>query len=166
MAELFKNWKKRLNEFVDKDETLEFTGQYAKIKDHWPAFVAYKKSEKAKKRSVTNKLNAAKKKYHHVTGSGGYSKAWPTWDKAEQDLLAKGVQPAILHWPDRARTWFFRVGGTLDPETGKCVWTKAQLAIPVMKLEEAIQAAQEGRLHPDRENDELTHALGNPEHPG
>ena len=52
MAEQFKNWKKRLNEqFVEKDETLEFTGQYAKIKDHWPAFVAYKKSEKAKNMS-------------------------------------------------------------------------------------------------------------------
>jgi hypothetical protein len=41
MAELFKNWKKRLNEqFVENDKTPEFTGQYAKIKDHWPAFVA------------------------------------------------------------------------------------------------------------------------------
>ena len=52
MAELFKNWKKLLNtKFVDKDETPEFTGQYEKIRDHWPAFVAYKKSEKAQKRS-------------------------------------------------------------------------------------------------------------------
>ena len=69
MAEQFKNWKKRLNEqFVKKDETPEFTGQNAKIKDHWPTFVAYKKSEKAKNMSQTNKLNAAKKLYHHVTG--------------------------------------------------------------------------------------------------
>ena len=167
MAELFKNWKKDLNKkFVEKDKTPEFTGPYEKIKDHWPTFVAYKKSDKSKQRSATNKLNAAKKKYHHVTGSGGYSKARPTWDKAEQDLLAKGVQPATLHWPDRSRTWFFRVGGTLDPNIGKCVWTKAQLAIPVNKLEEAIQAVQEGRFHPDREKDELTEALGNPEHPG
>ena len=148
MAELFKNWKKDLNKkFVEKDKTPEFTGPYEKIKDHWPAFVAYKKSDKGKQRSATNKLNAAKKQYHHVTGSGGYSKARPTWDKAEQDLLAKGVQPATLHWPDRSRTWFFGVGGTLDPDTGKCVWTKAQLAIPVKKLQEAIKAAQERDAH-------------------
>ena len=108
------------------------------MRDHWPAFVAYKKSEKAKQRSLTNKQNAAKKTLHHRTGSGGYYKARPLWDKAEQDLLAKGVQPATLHWPDRARTWFFGVGGTLDPESGKCVWTKAQLAIPIKKHEEAI----------------------------
>ena len=124
--------------FVEKDKTPEFTGPYEKIKDHWPAFVAYKKSEKAKQRSQINKKNVAKKKYHHVTGSGGYSKARPTWDKDELDLLAIGVQPATLHWPDRARTWFFGVGGTLDPGSGKCVWTNDQLAIPIKKLEKAI----------------------------
>ena len=98
MAELFRNWKKELNtKFVEKEETPEFIGQYEKIRDQWPEFVAYKKSEKGKKWSLTNKKNAAKKKYHHHTGSGGYYKARPLWDKAEQDLLAKNVQPATLH---------------------------------------------------------------------
>ena len=118
MAEQFKNWKKRLNEqFVEKDETPEFTGQYAKIKDHWPAFVAYKKSEKAKNRLRTNKQNASNKKYHHVTGSGGYKVACPTWEKAENDLLAKGIPPETLEddFPDRGRTWFFGHGETGDP---------------------------------------------------
>ena len=53
MAEQFKNSKKILNE------------------DHWPPFVAYKKSEKSEKRSRINKKNATKKKYHHGMGSGG-----------------------------------------------------------------------------------------------
>ena len=101
-----------------------------------------------------------------VTGSGGYNVAWPTWDKAENDLLAKGIQPATLNWPERARTWFFGHGGTLNPETGKCVYTKAQLATPVKNIQDAIQAVQEGKFHPDREKDELSHGLGNPEHPG
>jgi hypothetical protein len=100
--------------------------------------VAYKESKKGKKRSLTNKKNAAKKLYHHHTGSGG---ARSLWDKAEQDLLAKGVQPATLHWTDRSRTWFFRVGGTLDPETGECVWMDEQLAIPITKLQKYIKAA-------------------------
>ena len=54
----------------------------------------------------------------------------------------------------------------MDPETGKCVWTDEQLAIPVKKLQKYIAAAQQGTFVPDRENDELTQALGNPEHPG
>ena len=38
--------------------------------------------------------------------------------------------------------------------------------IPVRKLQHYIEAAQQGTFLPDRENDELTMALGNPEHPG
>jgi hypothetical protein len=118
MVELFKNWKKVLNtQFVKKNKTPYFTGIYEKIRDQWPAFVAYKKSEKAQKTLQQNKLNAAKKKYHHVTGLGGYSKAQPMWDKLENDLLAKGVQPETLNLPDQSGTWFFGVGGTLFWET-------------------------------------------------
>nr|XP_020196909.1 uncharacterized protein LOC109782701 [Aegilops tauschii subsp. strangulata] len=167
MAELFRRWKNELkSEFVDKEKTPEFKGKYEKIRDHWSAFVAHKISEKSKKMSATNKKNAAKKKHHHRTGSGGYLKARPLWDKAENDLIAKGIEPETLNWPDRCRTWFFGVGGTLDPVTGKCVWTDEQMRIPVTKLHHYIKAAQQGTFVPDREKDELTMALGNPEHPG
>ena len=48
MAELFKNWKKRLNiEFVTKNKTPDFDKGYEKIRDDWEEFVAYKKSEEA-----------------------------------------------------------------------------------------------------------------------
>ena len=41
-----------------------------------------------------------------------------------------------------------------------------QLEIPVKNLRKYINAAQKGTFVPDREKDELTMALGNPEHPG
>ena len=113
MAELFRRWKNELKKFVDKEETPEFIGRYEKIRDHWPAFVAHKTSDKSKKMSATNKINAVKKKHHHRTWSGGYLKARPLWDKAENDLIDKGVKPETLNSPDRCRTWFFGVGGTL-----------------------------------------------------
>ena len=56
-----------------------------------------------------------------------------------------------------------QVGGTLDPETGECHWTDEQLAIPIKKLQKYISAAQKGMFIPDREKDELTVVLGNPE---
>ena len=66
MAELFRRWKNELKAtYVDKGKTPEFTGQFDKIKDHWPAFVANKTSERSKKMSVINKINAAKKEHHH-----------------------------------------------------------------------------------------------------
>ena len=149
-----------------KKKTPEFIGKYEKIKDHWSAFVAHKTSKKSKKMSATNKQNVVKKKLHHRTGSGGYLKARPKWSKAEHDLLGKGIEPETMRWPDRCRTWFFGAGGTLDPVTGKCQWTDEQLQIPVKNLRHYIDAAQQGTFVPDREKDELTMALGNPEHPG
>ena len=120
MATLMRRWRKELNQFVEKKRHTEFIGKYEKIKDHWPAFVAHKTSEKCKKMSETNKKNAAKKKLHQRTGLGGYLKARPKWSKAEHDLLEKGIEPETMRWPDRCRTWFFGAGGTLDPVTGKC----------------------------------------------
>ena len=105
---------------MSKKKTPEFIGKYEKIKDHWPAFVAHKTSEKSKKMSVTNKQNAAKKNLHHRTGSGGYLQARPKWSKAENDLLEKGIEPETMRWPDHCRTWFFGAGGTLDPVSGMC----------------------------------------------
>lgn len=128
MADLFRNLKNDLKaEFVDKEKTPEFIGRYEKLRDQWGAFAANKTSERSKNMSVINKINAAKKEHHHHTGSGGYLKARPLWAKAENDLLDKGVRPEILKWPDRCWTWFFGVGRTLDPVTGKCVWTCEQL---------------------------------------
>ena len=95
MADLFRNWKKVLNtSFVDKWKTPEFTGRYEKIRDHWPAFEVYKQSDKGKKRSVTNKKMLQRRR---ITIIGGYYKARPLWDKAKEDLLAKGVQPVTLN---------------------------------------------------------------------
>src|SRR3954469_23100122 len=100
--------------------------------------------------SAINKLNAAKKKHHHHTGSGGYLKARPLWDKAENDLLEKGIEPKTLNWPDHGRTWFFGAGGSLDPKTGKCVWTNEQLTVAITKLRELIAATEAGTFVPDR----------------
>ena len=116
MAELFRRWKKELNKFVKNKETPEFKGRYEKIRDHWPAFVAHKTSEKSKKMSATNKQNAVKKMLHHRTGSGGYLVAPPKWAKTENDLVDKGIEPETINWPDHCRTWFFGAGGTLDPD--------------------------------------------------
>ena len=57
-------------------------------------------------------------------------------------------------------------GGKLDPVSGRCVWTNELLRIPVKKIQQYIDAAQEGTFVPDRENDELTMALGTRGTPG
>jgi hypothetical protein len=39
----------------------------------------------------------------------------------EEDLLAKGIHPFSIEWPERSKNWFFTHGGSLDPETGEPV---------------------------------------------
>src|SRR4051812_47914412 len=79
MGQCFINWKKRLHlDYVVKEKTPDFKKiQFEKIKPFWAEFVNYKTSEKAKKMSATNKLNAANKKYHHTMGQGGYRAGIP-----------------------------------------------------------------------------------------
>ncbi|KAK1556102.1 hypothetical protein QYE76_027169 [Lolium multiflorum] len=80
-------------ELNSKEKTPDFNGPYEKIKDHWEAFVKYKTSERAKKRSATNTKNAANKMYFHTMGRGGYKASRPKWEKWENDLIEKGIQP-------------------------------------------------------------------------
>ena len=53
----------------------------------------------------------------------------------------------------------------MDPKTGN-VSTRASLKGADDAILVAIEEAQSGVFQPNRENDELTRALGNPEHPG
>ena len=75
----------------------EFTGDLAKQKDHWNAFVAYKSSELGIRNVEKAKENASKKVYHHTLGPGGYKLAKPKWEKMEQDLIDKGITPATIN---------------------------------------------------------------------
>ena len=91
--------------------------------------------------------------------------AMPKWDKSEQEMLDAEVTPVTKSWPPRCRTWFYAHGGALDPKIGQ-VLKKACLKGAEQKLLDAIEDARKGVFTPNRENDELTRALGNPEHPG
>ena len=106
-----------------------FTGEPENLRGHWDAVVQYKSSELGLQKVHKAKENASKKVYHHTLGQGGYKLAIPKWEKMEQDLLDRGIQPATMNCPERSRTWFYGHGGSLDPLTGACIYgTKIQLA--------------------------------------
>jgi len=168
MAEQFNKYKNRLHKAYVKDKKVpKFEGTLEKQRAHWDSFLEYKNSEIAKQRSEKNKENAAKKKYHHKLGPGGYGSAEPKWAKAEAELRKKGVTPSTEAWPTRARNWLLGHGAKYDMETGELqIDEKAKNPVPHKEIVEAISEAREGKFIPDRENDELTKALGNPEKSG
>jgi hypothetical protein len=89
----------------------------------------------------------------------------PRWEKMENELRARGICPGTEGWDPRAKSWWYGHGGSLNPETGECVY-QGKIITPTQKLIEAMRDAQEGRIKFNRENDALTKALGNPEHGG
>jgi hypothetical protein len=120
MAIAFNNHKKRIwaKYVAEGKQTPAFKGTLEKARAYWEAFVQFKESEEAKERSRINKINAAKKKWHHTLGPGGYQVGRPKWDLVEEQMIDAGVTPVTLSWPPRCRTWFYAHGGKLDPETG------------------------------------------------
>jgi hypothetical protein len=83
----------------------------------------------------------------------------------ENELRNKGITLGTEGWPKRAKHWWYGHGGLLDPATGECVHRKKTFT-PTATLVKAIEDAQAGLIRVDQENDELTHALGNPKHTG
>ena len=83
----------------------------------------------------------------------------------EDDLTARGIVPATFDWPQRAKHFIYAHGGSLNPEDGSLITSNA-IREAANRLDEALKAVSEGSFKPDREKDEVTYALGTPEHTG
>ena len=100
-------------------------------------------------------------------GAGGYRSAEPKWDKVEADMREKGIAPATEEWPHRVRNWVLGHGAQYDVETWELIVDeKKEISKPQKANVEAVKEVREGKFIPDREHDELTKALGNPEKGG
>jgi hypothetical protein len=164
MGELFRSHRKKLySKYVKEGKTPDFK-VYPKLRDHWEAFVQYKTSEEVANASAKNKENAARKQYHHRLGAGGYKKKAESWLQREDDLLQQGIIPMAHDWPERSKRWWLGHGGSFADD-GSLIYPDA-IRTPTERLITAIDQREKGVFSPDREKDELTLALQNPEHPG
>jgi hypothetical protein len=83
----------------------------------------------------------------------------------EEDLLTQGTIPAVVDWPERVKNWYYAHGGTINSEDGTLDYPPSlrETALEILKI---LEDVREGRVKVDREIDELTMALKNPERPG
>jgi hypothetical protein len=83
----------------------------------------------------------------------------------EQDLVAKGVHPFSLDWPEHSKNWFFMHGGALDTESeAPCMSPIIREAVE--RLFNILDDFACGVFMPRREKDGLMYALLTPEHLG
>ena len=116
IAEQLQSFKKILTKkYIKTGTTPVFTGELKKLRGLWDAFVQYNSSELGLQKVQKAKENTSKKVYHHTLGQGGYKLEIPKWEKMEQDLLDRGIQPATMNWPERSRTWVLWSWGKLGP---------------------------------------------------
>jgi hypothetical protein len=165
MATQFQKFKQQLDkDYIKKNRTPNWI-EYPKLKEHWMSFVEYKKSENFAKASARGKKSRGKKEHDHHLGQGGYAFEVPKWQKMEEDLLAQGTIPTFYDWPVRVKNWYYAHGGTINSEDGSLDYPPSlrEAALEILKTTEDVRA---GRVKVDREMDELTMALKNPEHPG
>ena len=79
--------------------------------------------------------------------------------------MDRGIRPTTWDWPNRSKWWLFANGVTLNQLDGTLVMPEHMQEVS-RDLVTAIDEAQQGTFQPQRENDKLTRALKNPEHPG
>ena len=163
MALAFATFKKKLFTNYNKQGKEPNWDDLPQVKPYQEEFKQYKLSEEAQAKSEQGKKNASKKKYSHHLGAAGYKKAVKKWQKMEQDLMDKGIRPATWEWPDRSKWWLFANSVTLNPLTGTLVMPE-QMQEVSRDLVTAIDEAKQGTFQPQREINELTRALKNPEH--
>jgi hypothetical protein len=83
----------------------------------------------------------------------------------ENNLRDRGIPLGTEGWDPRAKNSWYGHGGSLDPDTRRCVHRK-KVFTPTAALINAMAEADVGKIKVNRENDPLILALENPEHPG
>ena len=164
MALAFATFKKLYINYIKNDKEPNWD-DLPQVKPYWEEFKQYKLSDEAQGKSQQAKMNAANKKYSHHLGAGGYKKSVKKWQKMEQDLIDRGIKPTTWDWPDRSKWWSFANGVTLNQLDGTLV-VPGHMQEVSHDLVTAIDEAQQETFQPQRDNDELTRALKNPEHLG
>ncbi|KAG2558349.1 hypothetical protein PVAP13_8NG123800, partial [Panicum virgatum] len=161
MGKCWRNWKSDLNTFyVQKNKTPSQT--FGKITpSQWDEFVAQKTSPDALALHQSYSDLAKKNIYPHHLGTGGYIQKINQWRREEEERREKGLADPL----ERARNWVY-ARKAKEVEGGRLECQEPQTSEVVAKIKEVAQKQKSGEFEENREYDQLTAGLGNPERKG
>src|SRR5438128_1995922 len=161
----FKDWKGNLNiDYVQKKGRSPFEKYGMITPDDWAAFVE-KKSSEAAKLLTKQRSELAKKNVHPYTmGSSGYAGKIPIWQKEIEDAMNAGKEIPFANLNERSKNWMLARKST-SSSCAELSFNKPETQEVVKKIAEIQAHVTQGSFVPDMENDILTKAMGNKEHP-
>jgi hypothetical protein len=112
-----------------------------------------------------NKENSLKETYPHKLGSRGYVSKVDAFQAELDDLSLRGVVPEIATWEPRSLSYCM-ARGVHHAADGSFTSDNPSMSSLVTRISEVHEEVMQGTRTSNRENDVLTHALGNKEHPG
>ena len=140
-------------------------GEYAKQTDFWQEFKQYRQSKEYLELSRKNKENSLKAMNPHHFGSRGYASKMDEY-KSELEMLEwLGIEAETANWEPRSIYFCMAMGVHHGPD-GSFSSTNPTMSSLVQRIPEVNDEVRKGTRNTNRENDVLTQALGNKEHPG
>ena len=139
-------------------------GEYTKQKDFWQEFKQYRQSEEYLELSRKNKENSLKATNPHYLGSRGYASKMDGFESELEMLERLGVEAKTANW-EPISIYFCMARGVHHDTDGSFSSTNLALSSLIQRISEVNDEVRQGTRTSNRENDVLTQALRNKEHP-
>jgi hypothetical protein len=160
-----RNLRTNLNtEFVKKGKEPFQKYNFIK-KDVWEEFVEKVTSKEAKEKGEKFSELAKRNTIPHHLGVTGYAGKRKQWEEEEKKAAEAGQKNPLEDVSERGRHYFYARRPKKLKE-GMSKYNEPQTEEAEKALLAVAEAKRRGEFQPRRDHDELTEALGNPEHRG
>jgi hypothetical protein len=139
-------------------------GEYAKQKEFYEDFKQYRQSEEYLEMSRKNKANSLKATNRHHLGSHGYASKMDEFEEELEELERRGIEPETTTWEPRS-VHFFMVRGVHHGSDRSFSSKNPAMSSLITRISKVNDQVRQGICTSERENDVLTQALRNREHP-
>ncbi|XP_066392050.1 uncharacterized protein [Miscanthus floridulus] len=163
MGQSFRRWRSDLNKNFIQQKLTPFH-EYGNITpSQWEELVAEKTSEASLSLSACNSEQAKKNQHYPRLGPGGYAGKQKVFRKMDAEAEATG-NTEVSKLKPRLKQWIY--ARSVDSSGSSLKFAMPETGDVVSKILKLAEDKEKGAFNPSRERDELTVALGNPEHTG